>query len=165
MLARAAALAGRLYVCSQAAIAPLRKLARAAAFAGRWPPRALRALAGCHRARPRRPVCSPAVGVLARAASCEVSGRRERSPAGAACDRWLPPRSRRPTTALTPAAELAFQASLVRAGSSTVSMSSLVARLRSSVQAPLLHVFTGGQQPRRKTVDSGERKKKKSTIY
>ena len=100
VLARVAALAGRRYVCSQAAIAPLRKLVRAAAFAGQWPPRALArrsyvrlqaatALAHAAASPPRRPVCSPAVGVLARAASCEVSGRRERSPAGAACDRWL----------------------------------------------------------------------------
>lgn len=53
-------------------------------------PLALRALARYPRARPRRHEGSPVDGVLPRAALCEVAGRRERSPAGAACDRWLP---------------------------------------------------------------------------
>lgn len=63
-----------------------------ATCARRLPPRSPTpplVLADRRSAPPRRPVCSPAVGVLARAASCEVSGSRERSRAGAACDRWL----------------------------------------------------------------------------
>ena len=66
--------------------------------------------------------------MLVGAASCEVAGR--------VCQR-------RPGTTLTPIVELVFQASLVLAGSSTVSMNSLVARLCSSVQAALVLWFTG----------------------